>query len=169
MWKRLVLMTAPVVGAAIAGGVSDVAASSAVGRCRTSDLTVTLGSPEGAAGTTYRPIVFRNHTGHTCSLAGYPGVSYVAGSAGIQVGPPASRVPGRHHTVVLAPGQAAHAILQEAETGNFSPGTCKPRRVRGLRVYPPNTRAAVFLPWNHRVCSRNVGQTGIRAVRRGTG
>jgi hypothetical protein len=163
--------TVTIIGAALLAltAVAGTAAASsrAVPRCGTADLTVSLKQAGAAAGTAYYRIVFRNHTGHACSLTGYPGVSYVAGTAGRQVGPAASRDPGHIRTVVIPSGRTAHALLREADTLNYSKSTCQPRHVRGLRVYPPNTRAAVFLPWSHRVCSKRVGQTGVRPVRRG--
>ena len=145
------------------------AAARTVPRCRTADLAVTLGRASGAMGSAYWPIVFHNRAAATCSLYGYPGVSYVAGPHGAQVGPAAARDPGPRQVVLLAPGAAAHAVLREGATANYPVGKCRPVAVRGLRVYPPNTRAAVFLPWRHRVCSRGVGQAGVQAAQTGTG
>jgi hypothetical protein len=83
-----------------------------------------------------------------CTLYGYPGVSWVAGDDGHQVGPAAARqadVTGSaEQTVTLAPGALASAPLNMVDAGVFPPAACKPVPVRGLRVYPPGERAALF-------------------------
>jgi hypothetical protein len=162
-----ILLIGAVVSMAVGAGVAWSAAARAIPRCQTSDLTVTLKPAGAGAGSIFQSIVFRNHTSHSCTLRGYPGVSYVAGSSGRQVGPAAGRVAAHIHTVVLAPGGRAHAGMREGNYQNYPTSACQPRHVRGLRVYPPNTRAAVFLPWSHRVCSKNVGQASVKPVRHG--
>ena len=90
----------------------------------------------------------RNVGQSSCTLYGYPGVSWVGGSHGPQVGPAATRsqtpVPS---TVTLAPGGLASAALDIIEgDGGLPTSQCHPAPVRGLRVYPPGQRAALFLP-----------------------
>jgi len=84
-----------------------------------------------------------------CALYGYPGVSWVAGADGHQVGAAAVRqadpTGGAEKTVTLAPGAVASAPLDIVDAAVFSPSTCKPVPVRGLRVYPPGEKAALFL------------------------
>ncbi|HEY0937847.1 MAG TPA: DUF4232 domain-containing protein [Trebonia sp.] len=99
----------------------------------------------------------QNHTGlqlrntgsSSCTLYGYPGVSWVAGADGHQVGAGATRqanVSGSaERTVTLAPGAAASAPLDIVDAAVFSPAECKAVPVRGLRVYPPGEKAALFL------------------------
>src|ERR1700754_750226 len=55
-------------------------------RCHTNDLGVKPGTGGAAAGTQYVPLVLSNTSGRTCTLYGYPGVSWVAGDQGTQVG-----------------------------------------------------------------------------------
>jgi uncharacterized protein DUF4232 len=94
----------------------------------------------------YRPLVFTNTGRRACELRGFPGVSYVAGDDGHQVGPAAEMVGGRGPQVRIDPGRSAAAALQLANVGNFDPGACRPTAVRGLRVYPPGDTAALFVP-----------------------
>ena len=99
----------------------------------------------------------QNHTGlqlrntgsSACTLDGYPGVSWVAGTNGHQVGAAAVRQadPGgsAEGTVTLAPGALASAPLDIVDAAAFPPSQCKPVPVRGLRVYPPGEKAALFV------------------------
>jgi hypothetical protein len=100
----------------------------------------------------------QNHTGlqlrnvgsSACLLYGYPGVSWVAGADGHQVGTAAVREPdvsgSAEKTVTLAPGAIASAPLDIVDAAAIPRSECKPVPVRGLRVYPPGEQAALFLP-----------------------
>jgi peptidoglycan hydrolase-like protein with peptidoglycan-binding domain len=112
--------------------------------CTTAQLHAALGPGDGAAGSTYVPLALTNISATPCVTGGYPGVSYVTGSAGTQVGAPAVRaatVPAR--SIILAAGQTATATLREVDAGNFP--SCGLTPTRGLRVYPPNQRTALFV------------------------
>ena len=125
--------------------------------CTTADLRVTVRpDPNGAAaGSTFDDVLLRNTGGTTCLMTGWPGVSFVTGSQGRQVGAPAARQ-GTPAVVSLAPGASAEALLQVAEAGNFAP--CTTTSVRGLRVYPPNQRDAVFVPMPTKACAQTSAQ-----------
>lgn len=88
-------------------------------------------------------LVLTNTSSQTCTLQGYAGVSYVA-FAGTQVGAPAQRVSGPEPLVSLAPGASATATLAMVDAGNFG-SSCGLTPTRGLRVYPPNQTAALFV------------------------
>lgn len=130
--------------------------------CATASLAVSLGTANGAAGSTYYPLHFVNKGSTSCTMTGYPGVSFVAPGNGSQVGKAATRSAASTPTVTLAPGGEATATVQVAQTGNFSPADCGPTAVSGLRVYPPaNTAAAyVTLPGNQQGCSKDLSSTG---------
>ena len=120
--------------------------------CSTAQLAGSLGQPNGAAGTIYYQLALRN-TGHgACFVQGYPGVSFVAGSDGHQVGRPLTRVPGNALRVVLHPGQSASSTLGIVDAKNYPP-SCGWTAVVGLRVYPPDQTAALFVPHNDVACS----------------
>ena len=137
-------------------GSKPTAATSAGGdpnRCKNAELTVSLGAPDPGAGQIYSQILFVNKGTTTCRLSGHPGVSYVAGDDGHQVGASATRTGTVVTTVSLAPGATASALLHETNYANFDQSVCKPVTVRGLRVYPPGSTAAVFLPRVSKQCS----------------
>jgi hypothetical protein len=120
--------------------------------CQTAALAASLGSPNAAAGTAYYPLVFRNTGSASCTLYGYPGVSFVTGQSGQQVGAPADHRPGTVTTLTLASGQSAQADLAIADAGNY-PASCQLTPVVGLRVYPPNQTQSLFVPHPDHACA----------------
>jgi len=112
--------------------------------CPTTQLDVSLAHGGVAAGSTYQRLVFTNTGSATCSLAGFPGVSYVTSRNGTQVGAAADRM-GATHTVTLAPGRSVAAVLQSSDARNYAEDRCRQATAGGLRVYPPNQTAAVFV------------------------
>lgn len=122
--------------------------------CRTADLRATLGPRVGAAGSTYGPLRLTNIGSTACLVEGYPGVSYVAGPAYRQVGSPASRsYSERPVLIALAPGRSASATLREINPLDFPPASCQPTATRGLRVYPPDQRASLFVAVRGQACA----------------
>jgi Protein of unknown function (DUF4232) len=125
------------------------ASANAAGACATSTLKAATGPANGAAGSAYVPIRFTNVSSRTCTLSGYPGVSFVTGPTGSQVGNAADRMPppnGLARPVALAPGAVASAVLQIADAGNFYPASrCRPASGPYLRVYPPGQTGALFI------------------------
>jgi Protein of unknown function (DUF4232) len=122
-------------------------------RCTTGELAAGLGPAEGAAGSVYRDLVFTNTGSRTCELRGFPGVSYVAGEDGHQVGPAAAMSGERGGQVPIPPGGTAQAQLQLVNVQNYDPADCAPVPVRGLRVYPPGDTASLFVPMDGTGCS----------------
>jgi hypothetical protein len=131
-------------------------ASAAAAGCASSGLTVRVDTAQSgaAAGSTYVPIDFTNTTGSPCTLFGYPGVSFVTGPSGSQIGRAASRNTAAAATLVtLAPGGEAHATIQVAEAANYSPSACKPVTAHWLKVFPPNQTAALYASYTVQACS----------------
>jgi len=122
------------------------AAGSSSDECKVADLSLGLGGGDSAAGTTYRAIVFTNKGGRTCTIQGFPGVSYVAGDDGHQVGPSAKRTGTKGAVITLKPGESAFADVGFVQVRNYDEGQCKPTETRGLRVYPPHDYDSMFLP-----------------------
>jgi hypothetical protein len=122
--------------------------------CATSQLRGALTNSSGAAGSVGYAIEFVNTAATTCSLTGYPGVSYRSGATETLVGAPAQRDPLRSVvTVTLRPGQAAYATLIEVDSLNYPPASCQLTSVNGLWVYPPDQTAALFLSQSTQACS----------------
>jgi Protein of unknown function (DUF4232) len=150
--RRSVAIGACLVAAAATGVLVPVAAGAATSapRCREGlDLRIGLGTSEGAAGSVYQDLTFRNISGRSCYLDGHPGVSWV-GSHGTRVGPAATRT-GSVKEVVLKAGSTAYATLRIVNYRNFSP--CTKAAVAGLRVYPPGSTAAAFVAMPGATCT----------------
>ena len=119
--------------------------------CTSADLKVSLGGGAGAGmSQNHVGLQLRNVGSSSCTVYGYPGVSWVAGADGHQVGAAAERQPDNsgsaEQTVTLAPGALASAPLDIVDAAVIPTSECKPVSVRGLRVYPPGETAALFLP-----------------------
>ena len=124
-----------VAGGTVAFSAATAASATSVKNCVPSQITVTHGSANGAAGTVHYPIVFTN-TGATCAIFGVPAVQPVAGSAHHVVGPLArslsmGEMPVRH---VIAKGQSVSVAFGVTEAGNFTPSTCVMRSANGVVV-----------------------------------
>ena len=137
--------------AASAGASSSVAAASGTPTCTSADLKVSLGGGAGAGmSQNHIGLQLRNVGSSACTLFGYPGVSWVAGADGHQVGAAAQRQSDNsgsaEKTLTLAPGALASAPLDIVDAAVIPTSECKPVPVRGLRVYPPGETAALFLP-----------------------
>ncbi|MET8993575.1 DUF4232 domain-containing protein [Amycolatopsis sp. Hca4] len=116
------------------------------GLCKAGDVKLSLGQGDAGAGSTYRPLLIKNASAKPCTIQGFPGVSYVAGSDGHQVGKDAFREGTKGNAVKLNPGQTAAADIQFVNVQNFDPGTCQPTPVKGLRIYLPQETASNFVP-----------------------
>lgn len=119
-------------------------ATPATDPCVTEQLSVSLNPGGVAAGSTYQRLVFTNTGNADCSLTGFPGVSYVTGRDGSQVGAAAERM-GSSRTVSLSPGGSAVAVVQSSDARNYPEDQCRQTPAAGMRVYPPNQTASVFV------------------------
>lgn len=139
--------------------------------CRSSALSVTLGGSEGAAGTVYAPLRFTNTGPAPCVLHGFPGVSYVGGDNGAQIGPAAEQDGAKGAAVNLPRGGVASAQLAMVQVLNYDPAVCHPTPVKGLRVYPPGETASVFVPLKGTGCASNPPgpQLRVKTVQPGPG
>lgn len=120
-----------------------------VPRCTVDQLKLSVGTGNADMQGAHRPLRFTNISTTVCKLTGAPGVSYVAGDDGHQVGKPARRHIG-HQPVVLIPNATASAGLFLSSAPRKS--DCQLVDVRGLRVYPPDSYRAAFLPLPEVTC-----------------
>lgn len=142
------------------------------GLCTAKDLKLALGRGDGAAGTVYRPLLFTNISDHACTIQGFPGVSYVAGADGHQVGAAAFRDGAKGPAIKLGKGQTASATIGFVNAGNYDEATCKPEPVRGLRVYPPQERDSLFVDAPGTGCANDKipgNQLTVRTLQQGAG
>jgi Protein of unknown function (DUF4232) len=139
-------------------------------RCHTGDLGATSAYGDGAAGHFSVDLRLTNKSGHTCTVLGFPGVSWVAGDNGKQVNDPFKRVTAVKKTITLKPGATAHSMLVQSQTAFFDEKTCKPVQVRGYRVYPPDETAAIFVRSPQKVCSaKGIGLGEVYPITGGAG
>lgn len=116
--------------------------------CATDQLTAALGQGGGgAAGHSLPTIDLTNASDTTCTLTGYPGVSFVGDDNGTQLGAAATRDGSgpAATTVTLDPGAAASAQLDITRAENYSEADCAPQPADGLRIYPPDQDEALFV------------------------
>ena len=136
--------------------------------CVAAELSVSLGGTQGAAGSTVLPIEFSNIGNRTCTLDGYPGVSYLSSPGGTQVGQAAVRSGSEANPVVLTPGASAESLVKATVVQNYSTEKCLPSSVSGIDVYSPNTTEVVYLAYPTTGCSTtdpSITQLAVQPVR----
>lgn len=143
-------MTPSSAGASSPGATTPAGTSGAGGgssACATSSLAGSIEAGSGgAAGSTYVHLVLRNTGSATCTLQGWPGVSFVGDTDGTQLGNAASQDrASAHPTVTLAAGQQAVAPLKITNAENYPAGECDPVSPDGFRVYPPGSKQSLFI------------------------
>ncbi|MEU8969025.1 DUF4232 domain-containing protein [Streptomyces monashensis] len=148
------VLTAAVVGLTAAGAAWSAPAAAptaakAPRTCAASDLYLSMGRKEGAAGSLYWPVQFTNTSTSSCALRGYPGVS-VLDTAHHQLGAAAGRSGTAYRTVTLTPGHSASAVLRT--TNGPVGGPCL-RTGAYLRIYAPASRTPVLIPASWTTCS----------------
>ena len=161
--RTSILATATLAG--VAACLVAVPSSSASGApaCGNSTLTVSATAEQGATGHANFVLLFKNHTSHSCSLYGYPGLDALSASGHVLAH--ARRTlsgftGGSRHglqTVVVRPGRYASA---DVEWMNFNPSTgggC--RFSHSVAATPANTTHTVHLARAVSVCSLQVHPT----------
>lgn len=131
----------------------------AVSKCLASQLQLSVGGSQGAAGTSYTTYVVVNTGATPCTFFGYPGVSYLD-SSGAEVGPAATRTTTPAATTFeVRPGDSAHFVVGNStvipQTGCPAPVTAPT-----LRMYPPDDTGALTVTAagaGFQVCNPNVG------------
>ncbi len=164
---------APGASTPVAAPSSHSSAASGLAACTTSSLSASLASNQagGAAGSTYVPIDFTNTSAAACTTYGYPGVSFVTGQGGSQIGAAATHAANVSSvSVTVAAHATAHAWLQVVEAGNYPASTCHPVTAHWLRVYPPGNTAAAYIGHSFPACSSaKVTILTVMPVRSGAG
>lgn len=138
--------------------------------CTASDLKVAVptGQGNGAAGSSYYPVQFTNTSASPCTLFGYPGVSFVTGTGGSQIGAAATRnatMP--KQLITLSAGQTVHAELQVVNAQNYPAADCGLVTAHWLKVYPPNQTAALYAGFTAQACSKPKTILSVQTVQPG--
>jgi hypothetical protein len=138
--------------------------------CLTSALRATLGAAQGTAGSAYQVIVLANVSGKACALYGYPGVSFVSGVGGSQIGKDAARDRTTAPKVVtLAPGQRGSFALRVVDTAALPAAGCDPVTANWLKIFPPENTAALYVGYTAHTCaSKTASILTTRAITEGT-
>jgi len=142
----------------------------AAAACLTRYLNGTTGAGQGAAGSTYVNIVFKNLQNVPCTLYGFPGVAQAAGTPVTDIGKPSvESTTSTRELVTLPPGGFAYATLRITNAGNFSPADCTIKPATWLEVIPPNQRVPLNIPFKSQACEGSAQVLTVTAVRPGTG
>ena len=120
-----------------------LALASPVPRCHTSGLHVSFAGSNGAAGRIETNVAFRNTSGHTCFVYGYPGFGLENARHGVLRsrvvwGSTFARRDPKPHRVVLAPRRTAVANLAWSDVPHTAGGDCV--KAAFLEVTPPDER-----------------------------
>jgi hypothetical protein len=152
-----------------AAGTSSGATAAA--GCLTRYLNGSVGLSQGAAGSTYIAVVFKNLNNVPCTLYGYPGVAQAAGTPVTDVGNPSTEDPSTpRELVTLQPGGYANATLRIVEGLNYPTSTCKPVSAQWLAVIPPNQYVPLYIHYSSTACKGlTVKLLSVTAVRPGNG
>ena len=149
---------------------SSATAPPGVPACATSSLKVTQGLAQGYAGGVYQVIDFTNTSGTSCTLYGYPGVSFVTAPPYSQIGPAAKRTTtALVKLITLRPGTTANSLVQIVDALNFPTSTCSPVKAAYLRIFPPNQTVPVYLANTSQACTKPVQILSVSAVAAGSG
>jgi len=154
-----------------AGGSTPAAPAPGTNACTAAGLKVTIGSGDAAAGHFYVPLELTNIGSSSCVIQGFPGVSYVTGDNGTQVGQPAARSGPAGPSVTLAPGAVASSIVTVTDVSVFDASSCQQTPVRGFRVYPPGNTASLYVARSGTGCAGNPPspQLQVQTVKAGAG
>ena len=131
--------------------------------CTTDNSSVALGEPDGAAGSTFIPLIFTNTGSEPCTLEGFPTVAFVGGGDGTQIGAAATddTATSPVEVITVDPGTSAEATLKITTAGNV----CEPVDVDGLRVTPPGSGDAFFIEETaYDACAGDVSIMTVSAV-----
>ncbi|MDQ8045144.1 MAG: DUF4232 domain-containing protein [Solirubrobacteraceae bacterium] len=141
------------------------AGSSSGSACASANLKASLDftTGGGAAGSTTGNLVLTNTGSSSCTLYGYPGVSFVDGG-GKQLGAAAARSGAAAKTVTVRAGDAAFAELKIADVLNYDDATCGRTTATGFRVYPPGEKAALFVERSTKACTKDVAVLTVGPV-----
>ncbi|MFJ5289206.1 MULTISPECIES: DUF4232 domain-containing protein [unclassified Streptomyces] len=126
------------------GGGANSPAPTASTRCRSSELSLSVGDDHPGAGQENFALVLTNTSSHTCTVSGFPGLEFVD-NGGSQVSVDPERTGSSGGPVKVAPGATAWAPLSFTNPEVSGSGKVTPPTVR---VTPPDETAPLIVPWN---------------------
>ena len=135
--------------------------------CRIDEMRVEMAPDPSASGADFDAYLvwMTNLSTRSCQLLGYPGVDFMAGPDGPQIGHDGFRdrvyTPSRFS---IRPGQRAAAEVRITHAAAVP--ACQPVTVGGVQVYVPNTKSPVFIAMPVEACGNPQAiQMTVRATR----
>jgi hypothetical protein len=142
-------------------GASSGGAVAASDLCTVAELKGAIGERNGApAGSgggmnqQHVAIILTNVGKTSCKLQGWPGVSLVGDGNGTQLGAAATldrTAP--HPTLTIAPGAKVQAPIDYTDAAAYPAAECTQKQADGLRVYPPGSKASLFIAEKWDACT----------------
>ncbi|MEV0850422.1 DUF4232 domain-containing protein [Streptomyces sp. NPDC049954] len=151
-------------GGTAQGGSSGEDAPSA---CRSDQMKASVGANHPGAGQENFAVVLTNTSGGTCTVYGFPGLSFLDG-AGTPVTADPERTGGAKMKITLSPGKSAWAPLSFANPEMTGAKQVTPATVR---VTPPDQETPLPIPWEGGALSADgsTGRAKIGPMALGTG
>jgi Protein of unknown function (DUF4232) len=132
----------------VPGGGTGSGSAAGTPMCATSQLTASLGGGDAGAGNLYRYLLLTNHSGTTCTVSGFPGLSLLT-AQGKELGAPAVfDHTFSYSTLTVRPGQTVSDTIHTLNSGATScQGTSS-----SLRIYPPGNKADLVIRGQVMLC-----------------
>lgn len=139
--------------------------------CASSALKLSIGQGNGTAGSIVVPVQLTNTSSSSCTLYGYPGVSFVTGPGGSTIGRPADEDSATSRALItLMAGGEASAQLNVVVAQNYPASKCQLAHAHWLRVYPPGQTAPLYVKYSADTCANTkISILQVQAVRPGSG
>lgn len=146
--------TAPSPSQPATEGSTGATTSGSLPVCVTAGLKGTVDTRLSGQQTVNPYIVLTNISTVTCTVQGFPLVTFVGGGNGAQVGAGATFTPTNPHPVVtLQPGSSAYIATTINVASKYPTADCKPTPADGIRVYPPKSSTSLYIAMPVTVCS----------------
>jgi Protein of unknown function (DUF4232) len=121
--RLAVLATAAALSTAGLAATATTAGATTVPRCGDASLSVTRTYVDSGAGHSWMSLIYRNVSGRTCTVYGYPGLDAINSKG--QALAHASRASGHSSTVTIKPGGYASASVEWLNFNGSTGGACR--------------------------------------------
>ena len=126
--------------------------------CTSARLSLSQGSVDGTAGSSYATYYLRNVGPGGCVMSGYPGFALLSANGEV-IQHPATRTGQPYRVVILAPGQRARFVVRTLDASIPGTGCSTGWKTTTVQVYPPGQRVALRQPSNLPACDLSVSPT----------